>query len=108
MNPTARSCPYMCVDKVTRALTGEDVLRSRVSRVTRTLEEKVEGLRTQPLTQAFPYLYLDATFPDARWARTVQNVSALVAYGVGEDGHRHLFAASAPWAPSRTTTVTST
>ncbi|MCP3099878.1 IS256 family transposase, partial [Myxococcus sp. K15C18031901] len=33
-----------------------------------------------------------ATFLDARWARTVQNVSALVAYGVGEDGHRHLLA----------------
>jgi len=29
---------------------------------------------------------------DARWARTVQNVSALVAYGEGEDGHRHLVA----------------
>lgn len=78
--------------KVTRALMGEDVSRSTVSRVTRTLEEKVEGLRTQPLTQAFPYLYLDATFLDARWARTVQSVSALVAYGVGEDGHRHLLA----------------
>ncbi|AEI68736.1 transposase mutator type [Corallococcus macrosporus] len=48
--------------KVTRALMGEAVSRSTVSRVTRTLEEKVEALRTQPLTQAFPYLYLDATF----------------------------------------------
>lgn len=78
--------------RVTRALMGEEVSRSTVSRVTKSLEEKVEGLRTQPLTQAFPYLYLDATFLDARWARTVQNVSALVAYGVGEDGHRHLLA----------------
>ncbi|NOJ77213.1 hypothetical protein HNV28_02370 [Myxococcus xanthus] len=30
--------------------------------MSRALEEKVEGLRTQP----FPYLYLDATFLDAR------------------------------------------
>ncbi|HET9627073.1 MAG TPA: IS256 family transposase, partial [Kofleriaceae bacterium] len=36
------------------------------------------------------YLYLDATFVDARWARTVENVSALVAYGVGPDGKRDL------------------
>jgi transposase-like protein len=78
--------------KVTRALMGEDVSRSTVSRVTKSLEERVEALRKQPLTQRFAYLYLDATFLDARWARTVENVSALVAYGVGEDGHRHLLA----------------
>jgi putative transposase len=41
-------------------------------------------------TDAVPYLYLDATFVDARWARGVENVSALVAYGIGVDGHRHL------------------
>lgn len=28
-----------------------------------------------------PDLYLDATFLDARWARTVWTVSALIAYG---------------------------
>lgn len=78
--------------KVTGALMGEGVSRSTVSRVTRSLEERVESLRKQPLTQRFPYLYLDATFLDARWARAVENVSALVAYGVGEDGHRHLLA----------------
>ena len=76
--------------KVTSALMGEAVSRSTVSRVTKSLEEKVEALRKSPLTQRFPYVYLDATFLDARWARAVENVSALVAYGVGEDGHRHL------------------
>lgn len=81
---------------------GESVSCSTVSWVTRTLEEKVEGLCTQPHTQAFPYLYLDVTFLDARWARTVQNVSALVAYGVGEDGHRHLLAVSLGAASRRT------
>ncbi len=78
--------------RVTEALMGERVSRSAVSRVTKSLEERVEALRTQPLAQPFPYVYLDATFLDARWARAVQNVSALVAYGVGEDGHRHLLA----------------
>jgi len=78
--------------KVTEALLGEEVSRSTVSRVTKSLEDNVEGLRQAPLSQSFPYLYLDATFLDARWARTVENVSALVAYAVGEDGHRHLLA----------------
>jgi putative transposase len=78
--------------KVTDALLGDEVSRSTVSRVTKRLEENVEALRRAPLTQGFPYLYLDGTFLDARWARKVENVSALVAYGVGEDGHRHLLA----------------
>jgi putative transposase len=80
------------VGKVTQALLGEGVGRSTVSRVTKVLEEKVEGLRKAHLEQPFPYVYLDATFLDARRARAVENVSALVAYGVGEDGHRHLLA----------------
>ena len=33
-----------------------------------------------------------ATFLDARWARKVENVSALVAYAVGPEGHRRLLA----------------
>ena len=75
---------------VTTALVGKRVGRSTVSRVTQRLEDEVETLRTARITNQFPYLYLDATFVDARWARTVENVAALVAYGIGTDGHRHL------------------
>jgi putative transposase len=75
---------------VTEALLDKQVKRSTVSRVTRRLEDEVEALRHAPITQPMAYLYLDATFVDARWARTVENVSALVAYGIGTDGHRHL------------------
>jgi transposase-like protein len=77
---------------LTRALTGEDVSKSAVSRTTKRLEENVENLRTMAIDEPMPYLYLDATFLDARWARTVENVAALVAYGVGADGKRHLLA----------------
>jgi putative transposase len=75
---------------VTTALLGKGVGRSTVSRVTRRLEDQVEQLRREPITEPIAYLFLDATFIDARWARTVENVSALVAYGVGPDGHRQL------------------
>jgi len=77
---------------VTEALTGESVSRSTVSRVTEILDEQVKALRAERLDEAIPYLYLDATFLDARFARKVQNVSALVAYGVGLDGKRRLLA----------------
>src|SRR5437870_10116544 len=76
--------------EVTEALMGERVGRSTVSRVTRSLEERVEALRRERIEAEVPYLYLDATFLDARWARTVENVAALVAYGVAPDGKRRL------------------
>ena len=78
------------MSRVTQALMGEGLSRSTVSRVTKTLAQQVEDLRRAPITEPIPYLYLDATFLDARWARTVENVSALVAYGVTADGHRRL------------------
>ena len=80
------------VGKITEALMGEQVSRSTVSRVTKTLDEKVNELRKAPIAGPIPYLFLDATFLGARWARTVENVSALVAYGIGLDGKRQLLA----------------
>jgi len=76
------------IGQITEALMGEHVSRSTVSRVAKTLGTKVEDLRKAPIEGPIPYLFLDATFLDARWAREVENVSALVAYGVGLDGHR--------------------
>lgn len=79
---------------LTAALMGERVSRSTVSRVARRLDEQVAALQRAPIAGEHPYLYLDATFLNARWARTVENVSALVAYAVGPDGHRRLFGVS--------------
>ena len=63
-----------------------------MARITKRLEERVEGLRSADIIEPITYLYLDATFLDARWARTVENVSALVAYGIAADGKRQLLA----------------
>ena len=78
--------------RVTKTLLGKGVSRSAVSRVTARLEQQVDALRHAPIAEAVTYLYLDATFLDARWARQVENVAALVAYGVGTDGKRRLLA----------------
>lgn len=80
------------VSRLTDALMGKSVSKSTVSRITKSLEERIDSLRREPIGQEMPYLFLDATYVDARWARGVENVSALVAYGVGLDGHRHLLA----------------
>jgi putative transposase len=78
------------MNRLTEALMGEGISASTVSRVTKALGEQVEALRREPIAGPVPYLYLDATFLDARWARKVENVAALVAYGVTRDGHRRL------------------
>jgi putative transposase len=78
--------------RLSQALMGQGISRSTVSRVTKVLSEQVEQLRRAPIEGPIPYLYLDATFLDARWARAVENVSALVAYGVDGTGHRRLLA----------------
>jgi transposase-like protein len=81
------------MSELTRSLMGEDVSRSTVSRVTKRLEHTVEALRTKPIEEPMPYLFLDATFIDARWARRVENVAALVAYGISADGGKRVLLA---------------
>jgi transposase-like protein len=63
------------IGQITEALMGEHVSRSTVSRAAKTLGLKVEDLRKAPIEGPIPYLFLDATFLDARWAREVENVS---------------------------------
>ena len=82
------------MSRLTEALMGEGISRSTVSRVTKVLGEQVEALRRDPIEGPVPYVYLDGTFLDARWARKVENVAALVAYGVTMDGHRRLLRVS--------------
>jgi putative transposase len=79
---------------VVESLAGTGVSASTVSRITERLDAKVEELRSMPISESIVYLYLDATFLDARWARKVENVSALVAYGVDKAGKRRLLGVS--------------
>ena len=81
------------MSELMEVLCGKTVGKSTVSRVTKVLEEHVSELATAPIADEMPYLFLDATFINARWARAVENVSALVAYGVSKKtGKRTLLA----------------
>jgi len=82
------------VGAVTEALLGKRVSRSTVSRVSKRLDEEVAKFEKAPITEPIVYLYLDGTFIDARWARKVENISALVAYGVDRNGRRKLLGIS--------------
>ena len=69
-----KGCPPAAWDAFAESLLRNPVSRSTVSRVTKTLEQQIEELRSKPLSEPFPYLYIDATFLDARWPRSVENV----------------------------------
>lgn len=79
---------------VTAALMGEQVSRSTVSRVAKKLDAQVAALRGEKIEGPVPYLFVDAVHLDARWARQVENVAVLIAYGVGPDGYRKVLGLS--------------
>jgi len=77
------------VDKLVEDM-GIKVDKSAVSRLYKELDESVEIFRNRPLTGAYPYIWLDATFPKVREAGHSQNMAVVVAIAVSDDGTRHI------------------
>jgi putative transposase len=54
--------------------------------------EQQRAWRERPLEKAYPYLYLDATYPKVRWGASVTNLALLTAVGVDEEDFREVLA----------------
>ena len=52
--------------------------------------EDIDKWRTRPLEGDWPYVLLDGVWHIRSWGGAVENVSMLVAIGVGLDGHREV------------------
>lgn len=78
------------VDAVVKALGMTGISKSQVSRLCAELDAEVERFRTRPLTEAYPYLWLDATFVKAREAGRVVSQAVVVAVGVTASGVREV------------------
>ena len=78
------------VEDITQALWGTRVSSGTVSNLNKRIYKHIERWRNRPIEQPFPYVYLDGLVMKKTWAGEVQNVSVLVAIGVGEDGHKHV------------------
>ena len=48
--------------------------------------EHIEQWRTCPLTEEYPYIYVDGVFLKRSWGGEVKNVSILTAIGVNKNG----------------------
>jgi transposase-like protein len=78
------------VEDITKALWGTRVSPGTVSNLNKKIYERIEKWRNRPITDSFPYVYLDGIVLKRTWADEVRNVSVLVAIGVGADGYRQV------------------
>lgn len=81
------------VEDVTEALWGTKVSASTVSELNKKVYSKIEAWRNRPLTETYPYVYLDGIFLKRSWGGEVVNVSVLVAIGVSKEGFRDILGA---------------
>jgi putative transposase len=67
------------------------ISKSEVSRICADLDAEVAAWRDRPLSeQAFPYVFLDATYCKARVNRRVVSRAVVIATGVAADGRREV------------------
>jgi transposase-like protein len=79
------------VDELVRALGIEGLSRSEVSRMCAALDAEVEAFRRRSLAgEAYPYLWLDATYLKVREGGRVVSMAVLVAVGVARSGERRV------------------
>jgi putative transposase len=79
------------VDDLVRAL-GIDagISKSEVSRICAELDAQVAEFTGRPIADAFPYLFLDATYLKAHEGPQVVSKAVVIATGVRADGHREV------------------
>lgn len=78
------------VDALVKALGMEGISKSQVSRICAELDAEVERFRSRPLTEPYPYLWLDATFVKVREAGRIVSQAVVVAVGVTASGVREV------------------
>ena len=78
--------------RVVATITGETVSAQTVSKLTRDLDEAVRQFHQARLNDDYVYLFLDGVSLRVRRPSGRKQVQMLVAYGIRQDGSRHLLA----------------
>lgn len=76
------------VDDLVQALGLSGVDKSKVSRITKDLDELVQDFRHRPLEDEYPYVWLDALYLKVRQNHRVVSLAVVVAVGVAQEGDR--------------------
>ncbi len=78
------------VDDISQALWGARMPSQTLSDKLRKVYGDIDAWRERPLSQAYPYVFMDGVWHKRSWGGAVENVSILVAIGIGSDGHREV------------------
>ena len=78
------------VDDVSQLLWGDRMPSQTLSDKLKKVYADIDEWRGRPLEQDYPYLFMDGVWRKRCWGGSVENVSILVAVGVGMDGRREV------------------
>lgn len=78
------------VDDVSQLLWGDRMPSQTLSDKLKKVYADIDEWRGRPLEQDYPYLFMDGVWHKRCWGGSVENVSILVAVGVGLDGRREV------------------
>ena len=78
------------VSKITEVLCGTEFSASTVSSLSKKMDDTLKKFAKRQLTDAYPYIILDARYEKVRIDGIVQNQAVLIALGINWDGRREL------------------
>lgn len=82
------------IEDVSEILWGSSVSAATVSNLNERAFASVEEWRNRPLERAYPYVYVDGIYLKRSWGGAYENVAAMVAIGVNDDGYREVIGAA--------------
>jgi putative transposase len=78
------------VDELAQAMGLAGIDKSRVSRLCKDIDERVNAFLDRPLEGEWPYLWLDATYLKVREGGRIVSVAAIIAVAVDTEGRREI------------------
>lgn len=81
------------VEDISEALWGSKVSPGTISNLNQKAYENIEKWRNRPITDEYPYLFVDGIFLKRSWGGEYENCSVLIAIGVNKDGYREILGA---------------
>ena len=80
------------MEDVLAAMGVERLSKSQISELCSELDARAQEFRCRPLTEAYPYLWLDALYEKVRIDGSVVSNAVVIAYGVSAAGYRDVLA----------------